>query len=167
MLFSAAPYSGECEDPYPSLSDYHDYEPNLEFDDSDLHQKHPEGPDGKCRLFPYSVWFNSHYEWKNEMNAISSSTVPSKDSDKFGGDASRVSTWRVKDHIHFFVVLHREWFVGMGFLAHPALALLLPPFLVHFVSLFTPPPSVAVCCRAPLNQRNYLKWGLLEVQFHD
>ena len=55
MLFSAAPYSGECEDPYPSLSDYHDYEPNLEFDDSDLHQKHPEGPDGKCRLFPYSV----------------------------------------------------------------------------------------------------------------
>jgi len=41
----AAPYSGECEDPYPSLSDYHDYEPNLEFDDSDLHQKHPEGPD--------------------------------------------------------------------------------------------------------------------------
>ena len=55
MLFSAAPYSGECEDPYPSLSDYHDYEPNLEFDDSDLHQKHPEGPDGKCILFPYSV----------------------------------------------------------------------------------------------------------------
>ena len=47
LLISAAPYSGECEDPYPSLSDYHDYEPNLEFDDSDLHQKHPEGPDGK------------------------------------------------------------------------------------------------------------------------
>ena len=46
-FLSAAPYSGECEDPYPSLSDYHDYEPNLEFDDSDLHQKHPEGPDGE------------------------------------------------------------------------------------------------------------------------
>ena len=54
-FFSAAPYSGECEDPYPSLSDYHDYEPNLEFDDSDLHQKHPEGPDGKLRLFPCEV----------------------------------------------------------------------------------------------------------------
>ncbi|CAH0546232.1 unnamed protein product [Brassicogethes aeneus] len=29
------------DEPYPSLSDYHDYEPNLEFDDSELHQ----GPD--------------------------------------------------------------------------------------------------------------------------
>ena len=26
----------EPEDPYPSLSDYHDYEPNLEFDDTEL-----------------------------------------------------------------------------------------------------------------------------------
>ncbi|XP_046391007.1 rho GTPase-activating protein 1 isoform X1 [Ischnura elegans] len=26
------------EDPYPSLSDYHDYEPNLEFDDTELQQ---------------------------------------------------------------------------------------------------------------------------------
>ncbi|KAK9881620.1 hypothetical protein WA026_016490 [Henosepilachna vigintioctopunctata] len=26
------------DEPYPSLSDYHDYEPNLEFDDSELHQ---------------------------------------------------------------------------------------------------------------------------------
>jgi len=33
----------DCDDPYPSLSDFHDYEPNLEFDDSDLLQsKHPE-----------------------------------------------------------------------------------------------------------------------------
>lgn len=29
---------GDNEEPYPSLSDYHDYEPNLEFDDSELHQ---------------------------------------------------------------------------------------------------------------------------------
>lgn len=28
----------ECEEPYPSLSDYHDYEPNLEFDDTELLQ---------------------------------------------------------------------------------------------------------------------------------
>lgn len=26
------------DEPYPSLSDYHDYEPNLEFDDTELHQ---------------------------------------------------------------------------------------------------------------------------------
>lgn len=26
------------EEPYPSLSDFHDYEPNLEFDDTELHQ---------------------------------------------------------------------------------------------------------------------------------
>lgn len=26
----------EGEEPYPSLSDYHDYEPNLEFDDTEL-----------------------------------------------------------------------------------------------------------------------------------
>ncbi|KAH1004326.1 rho GTPase-activating protein 1 [Dendroctonus ponderosae] len=29
---------GDNEEPYPSLSDYHDYEPNLEFDDSELQQ---------------------------------------------------------------------------------------------------------------------------------
>jgi Rho GTPase-activating protein 1 len=27
---------GEHEEPYPSLSDFHDYEPNLEFDDTEL-----------------------------------------------------------------------------------------------------------------------------------
>lgn len=27
----------ETEDPLPSLSDWHDYEPNLEFDDSEVH----------------------------------------------------------------------------------------------------------------------------------
>jgi len=33
---STAPYVAEPEDPYPSLSGYHDYEPQLEFDDSEL-----------------------------------------------------------------------------------------------------------------------------------
>ena len=42
FLVSAAPYSGECEDPYPSLSDYHDYEPQLEFDDAELLERKPE-----------------------------------------------------------------------------------------------------------------------------
>jgi len=31
------------EDPYPSLSDFHDYEPQLEFDDSELHQPVEDG----------------------------------------------------------------------------------------------------------------------------
>ena len=43
------------EDPYPSLSDFHDYEPNLEFDDSDLlQQKHPENDDG---MIFFSIYF--------------------------------------------------------------------------------------------------------------
>ena len=42
----SATYNADVEDPYPSLSDFHDYEPNLEFDDSDLlQQKHPENDD--------------------------------------------------------------------------------------------------------------------------
>ena len=47
ITFSAT-YNTDVEDPYPSLSDFHDYEPNLEFDDSDLlQQKHPENDDGE------------------------------------------------------------------------------------------------------------------------
>lgn len=34
---------GETDDAYPSLSDFHDYEPNLEFDDTEL--QHPAGVD--------------------------------------------------------------------------------------------------------------------------
>lgn len=37
-VFQAGCVSDAGEEPYPSLSDYHDYEPNLEFDDSELHQ---------------------------------------------------------------------------------------------------------------------------------
>ncbi|XP_030753735.1 rho GTPase-activating protein 1 isoform X1 [Sitophilus oryzae] len=35
--------TGDTDEPYPSLSDYHDYEPNLEFDDSELHQSPTSG----------------------------------------------------------------------------------------------------------------------------
>ncbi|XP_076264003.1 rho GTPase-activating protein 1-like isoform X1 [Rhynchophorus ferrugineus] len=35
--------TGDNDEPYPSLSDYHDYEPNLEFDDSELHQSPNSG----------------------------------------------------------------------------------------------------------------------------
>jgi len=34
---------GEGEDPYPSLSDFHDYEPQLEFDDTELQQPETGG----------------------------------------------------------------------------------------------------------------------------
>ena len=45
MNFSGLVDGGD--DPYPSLSDFHDYEPNLEFDDSDLlNQQHPEPQEG-------------------------------------------------------------------------------------------------------------------------
>jgi len=40
---SAAHLLGDSEDPYPSLSDFHDYEPNLEFDDTELQQPVPPG----------------------------------------------------------------------------------------------------------------------------
>lgn len=38
----------DCEDPYPSLSDYHDYEPNLEFDDTELQTTSNNGNITKC-----------------------------------------------------------------------------------------------------------------------
>ena len=57
LSFISATYNADVEDPYPSLSDFHDYEPNLEFDDSDLlQQKHPENDDGMIFFlftFPY------------------------------------------------------------------------------------------------------------------
>ena len=34
---------GLSEDPCPSLSDFHDYEPKLEFDDTEVHASHSGG----------------------------------------------------------------------------------------------------------------------------
>lgn len=39
---AGAPFDPVCEDPYPSLSGYHDYEPQLEFDDAELLERKPE-----------------------------------------------------------------------------------------------------------------------------
>ncbi len=33
----------DSDEPYPSLSDYHDYEPNLEFDDTELQHTAVDG----------------------------------------------------------------------------------------------------------------------------
>lgn len=41
------------EEPYPSLSDYHDYEPNLEFDDTELQS--PTADIGKLSLFYFKL----------------------------------------------------------------------------------------------------------------
>lgn len=49
--FSGPPLPLETEDPHPSLSDWHDYEPNLEFDDSELTQIAPEINDSSQILF--------------------------------------------------------------------------------------------------------------------
>lgn len=44
------------EEPYPSLSDYHDYEPNLEFDDTELQS--PTADIGKLGLFTHRPYTN-------------------------------------------------------------------------------------------------------------
>ena len=45
------------DDPYPSLSDFHDYEPNLEFDDSDLlNTQHPEVEEGMYWKLLFRNW---------------------------------------------------------------------------------------------------------------
>lgn len=46
--------ANDVEDPYPSLSDYHDYEPNLEFDDTELQTTSNNG-----KIFQYKR--NSDY----------------------------------------------------------------------------------------------------------
>lgn len=45
------PIINDSEEPLPSLSDWHDYEPNLEFDDTEL--THPATTNGKCIHFVF------------------------------------------------------------------------------------------------------------------
>ena len=49
---TAASVYGDNEDPYPSLSDFHDYEPNLEFDDTELEQAASTGNFLKFSFIP-------------------------------------------------------------------------------------------------------------------
>lgn len=51
ILVAGPPLPLETDDPHPSLSDWHDYEPNLEFDDSELTQIAPELNDSSQILF--------------------------------------------------------------------------------------------------------------------
>lgn len=48
-IISVAHGLNDNDEPYPSLSDVHDYEPNLEFDDTELHQP----PDADTGMFIY------------------------------------------------------------------------------------------------------------------
>lgn len=50
VFISAVHGLHDNDEPYPSLSDVHDYEPNLEFDDSELHQP-PDAETGKNNSF--------------------------------------------------------------------------------------------------------------------
>lgn len=43
LLINMTALNNDVEDPYPSLSDYHDYEPNLEFDDTELQTSSTNG----------------------------------------------------------------------------------------------------------------------------
>jgi len=48
------PMINDSEDPHPSLSDWHDYEPNLEFDDTELSQtQNDSGFSLFCFIFIY------------------------------------------------------------------------------------------------------------------
>lgn len=48
----------DSEEPFPSLSDYHDYEPNLEFDDTELQS--PAADIGKFKIvFIFTLDFRS------------------------------------------------------------------------------------------------------------
>lgn len=47
------PIMNDSEEPLPSLSDWHDYEPNLEFDDTEL--THPPTTNGKITFRSLSM----------------------------------------------------------------------------------------------------------------
>lgn len=52
--------ANDVEDPYPSLSDYHDYEPNLEFDDTELQTTSNNGKIQK-QIINYKLYKTIHY----------------------------------------------------------------------------------------------------------
>lgn len=60
--------ANEVEDPYPSLSDYHDYEPNLEFDDTELQTTSNNGKTFKYKIKILikldKIFYNNTTTWK-------------------------------------------------------------------------------------------------------
>jgi len=84
IFFLATPLNIDTEDPHPSLSDWHDYEPNLEFDDSELTQIPPELNDNSQILFEdedfMSGDFNNH---DGDHDAQKTSDLTNLDADNY------------------------------------------------------------------------------------
>jgi len=73
----------ETEDPHPSLSDWHDYEPNLEFDDSELTQIPPEVNDSSQILFEDESFMSSDFNNLEEGQTKASSNLTNLDADNY------------------------------------------------------------------------------------
>uniref|UniRef100_A0A1S4GVE5 Uncharacterized protein n=2 Tax=gambiae species complex TaxID=44542 RepID=A0A1S4GVE5_ANOGA len=61
------PMIDSTEDPHPSLSDWHDYEPNLEFDDTEL--THPSPEPGTTTVFD-DINYSAEFEIPSEDEII-------------------------------------------------------------------------------------------------
>ncbi|KAL7049717.1 hypothetical protein ACKWTF_003833 [Chironomus riparius] len=72
----------ETEDPHPSLSDWHDYEPNLEFDDSELTQIAPELNDNSQILFEDESFMSGDFN-EVEGPVRSTSNLTNLDADNY------------------------------------------------------------------------------------
>jgi Rho GTPase-activating protein 1 len=72
----------ETDDPHPSLSDWHDYEPNLEFDDSELTQIAPEIHDNSQILFDDDSFISSDFV-QIEGPVRSTSNLTNLDADNY------------------------------------------------------------------------------------
>jgi Rho GTPase-activating protein 1 len=74
----------ESEDPHPSLSDWHDHEPNLEFDDSELTQIPPEMAEPSQILFEDDSFMSSDFNTEfAEETAVKSSDLTNLDADNY------------------------------------------------------------------------------------
>jgi Rho GTPase-activating protein 1 len=69
------------EDPHPSLSDWHDYEPNLEFDDSELTITH-ENNNNDDPLFEDEDFLSSDFN-NPEENPVNVSNLTNLDADNY------------------------------------------------------------------------------------
>lgn len=80
--FLGPPLPIETEDPHPSLSDWHDYEPNLEFDDSELTQIAPEINDSSQILFEDESFMSGDFN-NQEDDPAQTSNLTNLDADNY------------------------------------------------------------------------------------
>lgn len=80
--FPGPPLPIETEDPHPSLSDWHDYEPNLEFDDSELTQIAPEINDNSQSLFDDDQFMSGDFNNPDE-DQVKTSNLTNLDADNY------------------------------------------------------------------------------------